>query len=220
MSLIEYIRHHVRVLYKPSSIFSDIYKNRTWMGAESASGRGSDTDQTLTLVSKLPKVISDLNIRSILDIPCGDLNWIVKVIDEANIDYIGADIVEDLIDHNKNKFKRNKMRFMNIDLRSDDLPKSDLVMSRDCLVHMSFEDAKSSIRNILKSNCKYISATTFTSRKNNKDIPTGRWRPLNMQIAPFNFPEPFVLINENCTEGGGMYSDKCLGFWKVEELNL
>ena len=36
--------------------------------------------------------------------------------------------------------------------------------------------------------------------------------------APFNFPPPLRLVNENCTEGDGAYGDKCLGLWRLADL--
>ena len=60
--------------------------------------------------------------------------------------------------------------------------------------------------------------TTFTSRDKNVDIPTGLWRPLNLQRPPFSFPPPIRLINERCEEGDGLWADKCLGVWDVKNL--
>ena len=50
------------------------------------------------------------------------------------------------------------------------------------------------------------------------DIPTVKWRTLNLQIEPFNFQLPIKVINENCTENNGRYKDKCLGLWEVKNL--
>ena len=62
-------------------------------------------------------------------------------------------------------------------------------------------------------------ATTFTGRTENLDIATGGdWRPLNLQIPPFSFPPPLRLVNEGCTEGRNMFTDKSLGFWRLADL--
>ena len=50
------------------------------------------------------------------------------------------------------------------------------------------------------------------------DIVTGDWRPLNLQDKPFNFPSPILIINENCTEDGGEYSDKSMALWDISKL--
>jgi hypothetical protein len=41
------------------------------------------------------------------------------------------------------------------------------------------------------------------------------WRPLNLEIAPFNLGKPIALINEDSKERRGKYSDKSLGLWKI-----
>ena len=56
--------------------------------------------------------------------------------------------------------------------------------------------------------------TTFARKKPNKDIKKiGQWRTLNMQLAPFNLPEPIAMTNEACTEAekSNSFGDKCLG---------
>lgn len=63
------------------------------------SGSGSEITQTESFIKDLEKLLNDLEIRSLLDIPCGDLNWMQKV-NLSNIDYCGADIVEELIKSN------------------------------------------------------------------------------------------------------------------------
>ena len=45
-------------------------------------------------------------IRSILDLACGDFNWMSQVLKNVDVDYIGSDIVEDLIISNRKKSKR------------------------------------------------------------------------------------------------------------------
>jgi hypothetical protein len=86
-------------------VFTDIYRNNHWGSSESISGEGSMIEQTQTLIIELGKLFKEKRFSSILDIPCGDFNWMKKV-DLENIDYIGADIVEDLIEKNKKKISR------------------------------------------------------------------------------------------------------------------
>jgi hypothetical protein len=44
------------------------------------------------------------------------------------------------------------------------------------------------------------------------------WRPLNLQAAPFHFPDPLALIDEKCTEDDGVYADKQLGLWSLSDI--
>jgi hypothetical protein len=131
--------------------------------------------------------------------------------------YIGADIVEPLIAANMETYGNATRTFFVCDIRSESLPKVDLIMSRDCLVHLSFDDIHRAIRNINQSGAKYLLTTTFVERQKNVDVRTGEWRALNLQAAPFSLAPPIKLINEECTERDkdGVYSDKCLALWSL-----
>ncbi len=198
-------------------IFTGIFKENIWKNEESVSGLGSSLEQTGEIIKLLPVVLTKYNIKSILDIPCGDFNW-MQQINLDGIFYTGADIVKELIDANNQKYAADYRRFLPLNLIEDEFEEYDLVFCRDCLVHLSFEDIFSSLKNIKRSSSKYFITTTFTGQKENKNIHTGGWRPLNFQKAPFNFPEPLYLLNEKCTEADGMFTDKSLGLWKVEDI--
>ncbi|MFR9166048.1 MAG: class I SAM-dependent methyltransferase [Dysgonomonas sp.] len=203
----------------PQEIFTDIYNTNHWTSPESISGPGSDSEQTTTLVDGLNSLIKENNIKSILDIPCGDFNWMQKV-DLEGIDYIGADIVEALISENQQKYTAENIRFEVLDLISDKLPKVDILVVRDCLVHLSLENIYNSVKNIKSSGAKYLLATTFPEHSVNFDIQTGEWRPLNLQIKPFKFPKPLLIINEGCTEVKGRFNDKSMALWEIAQIEL
>ena len=196
---------------KPQDVFSRIYQKNHWGATESISGAGSSSRQTAAIRAALPTVLPALG-KTLLDVPCGDFNWQKDAI-PPGMRYIGGDIVPELIQ--RNRVVQPAMDFRVIDLITDDLPMSDVLLTRDCLVHLSFPDALKAIENIRRSGIRYLIATTFVGRRFNEDIPTGAWRPLNMRLAPFDFPEPLQLIDENC---GGEFSDKALGVWRVADL--
>lgn len=198
-------------------IFENIFKNRSWRGRESISGRGSDSDQTKYIVKKVPALFKNMKIKTVLDIPCGDFYW-MKNIDLRGIEYIGADIVKELIIKNKNQYEKNNITFRHMNLIVDPLPQVDLILIRDCFVHMSYNDIFKSLNNICRSKSVYLLTTTFTERKNNKDIITGDWRPLNLQVKPFSFTEPIRIINEKCTQSKLSYTDKSLALWKITNI--
>ena len=77
--------------------FEIIYKYSYWRSnkSESVSGYGSSIAATKILLENLENFI-----KKIFDAPCGDFFWIKKLNFE-NIDYLGGDIVVDLIKENK-----------------------------------------------------------------------------------------------------------------------
>lgn len=217
--LVRFLRNKLSRIMTGESIqdtFVHIYRENYWGNSDSRSGAGSDLTQTAEIRARLPELIKKFSVNSMLDIPCGDWHWMKEV--QLNINYTGADIVPDIINMNAKQYGNDKRRFLVLDMTKDALPKVDLVFSRDVLVHMSFDDAYAALQHISASGATYLLTTTFTDREENFDIITGLWRPLNLTVAPFNFPEPLALINEKCTEGDGSWGDKCLGLWNTEDL--
>ncbi len=198
-----------------AQLFTDFFRRNKWGGRQSLSGTGSDADQTRVIVREL--LLRRLGVRRVLDVPCGDFAW-MKQVDLAGIDYLGADIVAPLIEANRRCHARPGVEFQVLDLIRDRLPAVDLVLCRDCLVHLPFAQAQQALANIAASGARYLLTTTFTGRSENADIPTGKWRALNLQRPPFDLPPPLEIINEQCTEKDGRYADKSLGLWPLTAL--
>lgn len=198
--------------------FNEIYKENYWNDNESVSGQGSNLPQTEEIRKLLPKIIEDYKVKTMIDIPCGDFYWMSKVNLEQLDNYIGADLVKELIEETNKKYGDNKREFIVLDLTKDKLPKVDLIFVRDCLVHLSYDLIFQSIEQMKKSGSKYLLTTTFPDRTINYDIVPGFWRPLNLELPPFNFPKPVKIINEKCTQNKGKYSDKSLALWKIDEI--
>lgn len=200
-------------------VFQDIYQHNNWniKTYDSVSGEGSNTEQTHTLRKELPGLLKDLNIQTLLDIPCGDFHWMQQV-DLGNIHYTGVDIVSQLVQQNGKLYANEKRTFVVADLTKDQLPKADLIFCRDCLVHLSFKDILSAMDNIKSSGAAYLMTTHFPEENFNKDIVTGGWRPLNLCLPPFNFPQPDHMLNENCSEMDGAFRDKSMALWRIKDI--
>jgi len=205
-----------RLTDQMEAIFTDIRRRNAFGGRESVSGPGSSQDQTRQIVQALPVIFRELGVSKVLDIPCGDFHWMRKV-DLHEIRYIGGDVVKELIDQNR-KYEKGNISFQQLNLITSKLPMVDIILCRDCLVHFSFDDALSALRNICASDATYLLTTTFTERTKNNDIFTGSWRPLNLEAPPFNLGKPVRVINEGCTDGDGHWRDKALGLWRIEEI--
>lgn len=206
----------------PEEVFTGIFRENYWSQngeEESVSGPGSSLEQTAVLREGIARLLREFDIRSVLDIPCGDFNWLGRAL-PPEISYIGGDIVAPLISVNQSRYAGPNRSFQHVNLISDPLPKCDLVICRDALVHFSFEDIRQALANIVRSGARRLLTTTFTGQQVNKDIVTGGWRPLNLQQPPFRLPAPLRLINEHCTEMTGMFADKCLALWEIPQLPL
>lgn len=199
-------------------VFTEIYRSKHWKSTDNVSGPGSEINQTETLIRELNGLFKELNIVSVLDIPCGNFHWMQKV-NLSKTNYVGADIVTELIESNKQNYQESdRLNFQVLNLITDPLPQCDLIIVRDCLVHFSNKDILNAITNIKSSGSKYLLTTTFTNHHMNFDIVTGDWRPLNLQDKPFNFAPPLMIINENCTECNGEFKDKSMALWEISKL--
>lgn len=193
-------------------IFARIHESNLWGAEHTRSGLGSELDSTRHLRTAIPELLHALGATTLLDIPCGDFGWL-RHADLDGIDYTGADIVPSLVWLNNARYASDRRRFVRLDITNDPLPAADVVLCRDCMVHLSFANIARAVERIRASGSRYLLATTFPEHAGNEDIQDGDWRVLNMELPPFNFGPPLARIVERCTEGGGTYSDKTLGLW-------
>ena len=202
----------------PKETFMEIYEQKGWGDAESVSGPGSSLHQTADIVRGIEKIIKDHEIKSMLDIPCGDFHWMQHT-NRQGVEYIGADLIPELIAQNEASFAGNGCSFQILDLIEDTLPIVDLVLVRDCFVHFSYEYIERSIQNLKNSGSTYLLATTFTRHHLNHDITTGDWRPINLEVKPFDLPKPLTVIAEHVEAGFEReFKGKSLALWRIADL--
>jgi hypothetical protein len=199
------------------AIFTHIYETNQWLSKESISGPGSELRFTQKTRQGISALIKRFGITSIADAPCGDCNW-MRYVDIGTCRYIGYDIVRELVEGNKRRFVGTAKEFRHINLLETVIEKADLIICRDMLAHLNNEQIFTVLRNFKKSGSKYILMTTGITTTSNSDIVTGDWRRLNLELAPFNFPRPLALIEEDVPfefERG-----KHLGLWFLDDLNI
>lgn len=198
-------------LHDLEDIFSSIHQSNLWADAESVSGRGSTLQRTGVIRRSLPTLLENVGAKSLFDAACGDFNWMRRVALE-NIEYIGADVVPELITRNRRLYENENRSFVLLDITSEQLPTVDVILCRDCFIHLSSSHIHAAIAAFKRSNSVFLLATTHTSVQGNKEIRTGEWRSVNLQLPPFNFAPPMQLILEDPDLG------KCLGLWRLQEL--
>lgn len=201
----------------PTAAFRHAYRSNLWGDPESVSGPGSGREQTARLRAELPALLQSLGVTRLLDLPCGDGAWMAAV-DLAGATYIGGDLLPELVEENRRRQPGRGREFRVLDLTASELPAADLLLCRDCLVHLSFADAARAVANIRRARITYLLTTTFPDEATNLDIVSGDWRPLNLERPPFGFAPPLLVLNEGCTEGGGRFADKSLGLWRCADL--
>ena len=186
-------------------IFEKIIKENLWSRGrtESPCGPGSSIKYTENLRLHFPLLVEKFNIKSILDAPCGDFNWMKLVVPTLDVDYTGADIVSVLIENNINLYKTDKIKFEVLDITRDKFPNVDLMVCRDCLFHLSNDSIKLFLDNFLNSNIKYLLTTTHYNNADfkNTDIKDGNFRLLDLFSAPFNFDKDVLYQIDDWIDG-------------------
>jgi hypothetical protein len=199
-----------------TEVFSNIFHGNAWKG-ESRSGPGSTHRATEPLRAALPQAFLDLNIRTLVDAPCGTAEWITSVTDTLSV-YLGFDIVPDLIAAAARGNVRRNHFFMTVDITTTILPEADAIFCRDCLVHFPLATAKATIDKFRASGSIFLMTTTFPEHSENNEIPMGAWRPLNLQAAPFDLPAPIMMLPDRVWTENDPYRDKSIGVWRLADL--
>jgi hypothetical protein len=199
-------------------LFTEVYKQNAWV-SESRSGQGSSVEAAVNIIREIPLLLRSIKASSILDIPCGDFMW-MKEVDLSGVDYSGADIVAPLIEVNRANFARAGRRFIPLDLMRDPLPKVDLILCRDCFIHLPLSMIFAALRNIAASEASWLLTSSYLWRglPSNDDVPDILigGRRINLEIEPFYFCPPRRTIPEN--EVMDFCADKSLCLWRIEDV--
>ncbi|MEX2490078.1 MAG: class I SAM-dependent methyltransferase, partial [Pseudomonadales bacterium] len=147
-------------------VFTYIHESNKWGDTQSRSGKGSNLDKTERIRSELPQLLEEIQVRSLLDIPCGDYFWMKEVTLPVE-SYIGADIVAELIEENVRNYSNDQRSFQKLNLLEDPLPQVDAIFCRDCLVHFSYADIARAIDNVKASGATWLLTTNFPDQKRN-----------------------------------------------------
>ncbi len=199
-----------------ADIFREVYRLNAWGSAESKSGVGSTLAYTERLRTELPELLRKLGVKSVVDLPCGDFNWMRKV-DLSGISYAGVDVVPELIAANQKKYGADERKFLVCDGLKESPPCVDLIFCRDLLIHFSYRDAARLLRGFKASGSTWLLTTSYRERVNRNE-PTGGFYRVNLEAAPFYFGPPKAWIGDEGEREGTR--GKILGLWRLESLDL
>ncbi|MDB9812647.1 class I SAM-dependent methyltransferase [Candidatus Pelagibacter sp.] len=187
-------------------IFKHIFESGYWLDYDthknqSRSGKGSNFENTLQLQNNLKVFFKENKVRKILDIGCGDFNWMSILLKEIDYEsYIGLDIVSSLVDHNNQKYGTEKIKFITKDFVNDDLDffnEFDFILIRHVFIHLKNSNINNIIDKVKKINFRYLGITSDPNLINNLDLKTeGRYRDINLSIKPFCLEKPLQILND------------------------
>jgi hypothetical protein len=197
-----------------TDIFSQVYTNQAWVmeeGQDSLSGAGSTKAATSELVVRLSAFLREAGCRQLVDIGCGDFNWMRNV--EGDFNYLGIDVVPQLIDANNAAYANSRRRFVCMDATRSKIDPGDVAVCREVLFHLSFQDGLRLLRNIKAAGFKYVLITSDKYLWFNSDIRNGDFRRINLLKSPYRFPEPLSELTDDRVSQG-----RVLAVWPVTAL--
>lgn len=173
-----------------SFAFTSIYQNALWgtnKENKGSSGSGSTAENTLIYRDYLKEFMKTNQIKSVVDIGCGDWEF-SQLVDWTAINYIGYDIVKSVIENNSRIYSKPTIQFIHENFLDVDLPKADLLICKDVFQHLSNEEIIAFLPQLKKF--KHCLITNDVNPNNNSsdnhNIPIGGYRPLDLTIPPFN----------------------------------
>lgn len=190
---------------KAAEVFDGIYRTNAWGGRESRSGPGAGDIEIRTLAPDIVRVVTELGVRSVLDVGCGECYWTPEL-----PGYIGIDVSQEAL-------SVARQRHPGWDLRLDDgspYPRCDLVMTRCVMQHLSMADGMELLGRIRDSGANWLLATSYKQGEN-VDIKTGWGYWPDLRVAPFDLGEPVMELVDGRTDA--IPKDCVMGLWPLRK---
>ncbi len=178
-------------------IFTYIYDNKLWgcnQEGKGTSGSGSLLETTQEYRMFLQNFLAEFQIHSVVDVGCGDWQF-SRTINWDGVHYMGYDAVQSVIENNQRKFGKPNILFIHGDAACLDLPCADLLICKDVLQHLPYEDIFQILAQCYKF--KYCLITNdvdaITLSSPNHQIVKGGYHTLDLSRPPFNLKGTKVL---------------------------
>ena len=170
--------------------FSIIYKSNTW---GFGSGLGSLPRWTRPYQQFLQMFMRENNIKTVVDVGCGDWQF-SRLIDWSAVDYLGLDVVPEVIKKNRSRYAAPNVRFELAPERFADISSADLLLVKDVLQHFPTDAVHRFVKEVLgRFRFALVTNCIEPASHRNREIEVGGFRPLDLREAPFNYPAPVVF---------------------------
>ena len=182
--------------------FTDIYENNIWgnnnnIHYSGSSGNGSSIEINMnTYIPFMKKFILDNDIKTIIDLGCGDFRIGPFIYNELeNIEYTGYDVYKKIIEYNKTLYGLPKYNFIHLDFfnKKTDIISGDLCILKDVIQHWCLNDIYVFLDYLVESKkFKYILiCNCFYQTEDNTEIDeTAYFRPLTCDLLPLKKYNP------------------------------
>lgn len=191
------------ILFRAAQKFVDLGMKHKETGQwESASGPGSSVEAAKNALELIRGTVLRRNIRSILDLGCGDWNWMRRLSlpdlgENLSVSYEGWDANEEMVADLQRSYGSSLIRFEKKDITANRFPEVDLIIARDVLFHMD-QSLAVEILERAKTSARYLISTSFNERAqhgevvNRVNIDGWRFYKVNLNLPPFNLSDYLV----------------------------
>lgn len=188
------------------TVFDDIYRTNAWTHG---SGPGSLVEPTRTPAMLLRALVAGLGVTSVLDVGCGDGQWMPDL-----PGYLGVDVSVEAIARSRRAHPGRQYAVY----EGGRLMRSGLVIVRDVVQHLSAADGLALMGRAWRAADPWLLMSHYAGGEN-VDIPTGAdaYSP-DMLADPFGLPQPVALIFDGYRyHDGASVRDprKMLALWRT-----
>ena len=179
-----------------ANTFHAIYANGVWNDNNPQvplSGPGSSMTTTASFRAYLDTFCEANDIKSIVDIGCGDLTWMPSTRAFTSCAYTGLDIVPTLIDQHRVKYPQHT--FAVCDVIRDELPSGDVAIIRDITFHMKHEELVVFLKKLV-GKFRFCFITSCANSINEPSLDRWHYHKVNLFVVPFSFKEFVDKISE------------------------
>jgi hypothetical protein len=174
--------------------FTYVYENNIWGNNNIAeyngsSGSGSSIEKNKdTYIPFLKQFIIDNNIKTVIDLGCGDFLCGKLIYDDLDILYTGYDIYKKIVDYNITHNSSTKYSFIHLDFynNKEDIIEGDLFILKDVIQHWSCNSIYNFLDYLIEfKKFKYILICNDSKQsEDNLDTVDGYYRALNYNYFP------------------------------------
>jgi hypothetical protein len=195
------------------SAFEQIYQAHS-SGGSSRSGPGFDPRNTNRYVHFIQAwLASHPDVRTLVEVGCGDWSTSSQIGSDRNHRYIGIDIVKSNIDSKTIRCGTKQIEFIHSDFIEEPPPLGDVLIAKDVLQHLSIDSILAFMRASLGryryatltndvlnvENVPIIFGISYPRRLDfsNRDRRDGESRPVELAAGPFNLKLSESLLYKN-----------------------
>lgn len=185
-------------------IFTNIYENNRWGTNENSeymgsSGGGSSIEYNQdTYVPFLKEFIVSHNIKSVVDLGCGDFRCGDLIYGDLDILYTGYDAYKKVIDSHSKTYNPEKYTFHRLDFcnHPHEMVSGDLCIIKDVIQHWSLPNIYRFLDNLVENpKFKYILLINCCDQyEDDTDTMDGGFRPLHTRFLPLKKYNPTPLL--------------------------